>query len=180
MPVLKLISDLLNSEHKYMDFLYSYAMQQTNYNEAQAQDAVQSTIEAALRMAKCSDRQTLKNPAGFLLELCRYYASVQHGWDSREVLMENPHAADYCDLSDQLFEKLVRDDSPAELRRKLYKMKPHYLNILIMRFFYQLSYESIAAMLECSVNAAYTRVSRAKNMAREIFMDLDENGGELH
>lgn len=178
-PNQQLIDELKELFKNSLDFLFYYTLEFTGQNEHYAQDAVQNACEAVLRAANASGVFWKERLKVLIMELCRYYAKLQCDEAYQEVPVENPNCTELANLSDVLFEKMVRDDSPVELRKKLTSIKPHYYEVLILRFFYQLDYDSIAAILQISKNAAYARVSRAKDMAEAIYLDLDENGGGM-
>lgn len=82
-------------------------------------------------------------------------------------------------------EKEAVDSSPTadivweqkELQQQVEKMlntlKPEHKTVIVLRDMMELSYEEIAAVLNCSTGTVKSRLSRARNILRKIFINRE-------
>ncbi|GAA4290261.1 RNA polymerase sigma factor [Aestuariibaculum suncheonense] len=65
-------------------------------------------------------------------------------------------------------DKLITDQHLAKLLRDIKKLKPHYQEIINMRYFQELSYKEISVQLKEPINNVKVKLLRAKKLLAEI------------
>ena len=75
-----------------------------------------------------------------------------------EILDESPSAED----------KLITEQNLAKLLRDIKKLKPHYQEIINLRYFQELSYKEISEELNEPINNVKVKLLRAKKLLAEI------------
>ncbi|MFD1162786.1 MULTISPECIES: RNA polymerase sigma factor [Hwangdonia] len=78
--------------------------------------------------------------------------------DAFQVLDESPSPED----------KLITEQHLAKLLRDIKKLKPHYQEIINLRYFQELSYKEISAELNEPINNVKVKLLRAKKLLAEI------------
>nr|WP_299388470.1 sigma-70 family RNA polymerase sigma factor [Allomuricauda sp.] len=81
-----------------------------------------------------------------------------HGDEVKRVLDETPSAED----------QLITEQNLANLLRDIKKLKPHYQEVINLRYFNELSYAEIAKKLNEPVNNIKVKLLRAKKLLAEI------------
>ena len=129
-----------------------------------AEDAAQETFaKAATGMARLKNRQQF---AAWLAAICRNTARQMQRARAKSKLTT---------LNDYL--PTESPDNKNEridiVRRAVWKLRPNYREPLILRYYDNMPYERIAALLDISIQAVNGRLSRAK---RKIAKHLKRNG----
>ncbi|WP_417619603.1 RNA polymerase sigma factor [Oceanihabitans sediminis] len=75
-----------------------------------------------------------------------------------QILDETPSAED----------KLITEQNLAKLLRDIKKLKPHYQEVINLRYFQELSYKEISAQLNEPINNVKVKLLRAKKLLAEI------------
>jgi RNA polymerase sigma-70 factor (ECF subfamily) len=75
-----------------------------------------------------------------------------------EVLDETPSAED----------KLITEQNLAKLLRDIKRLKPHYQEVINLRYFQELSYKEISSELDEPINNVKVKLLRAKKLLAEI------------
>lgn len=75
-----------------------------------------------------------------------------------QVLDESPSAED----------KLINEQHLAKLLRDIKKLKPHYQEVINLRYFQELSYKEISSSLNEPINNVKVKLLRAKKLLAEI------------
>lgn len=65
-------------------------------------------------------------------------------------------------------DKLITEQNLAKLLRDIKKLKPHYQNIINLRYFQELSYKEISAELNEPINNVKVKLLRAKKLLANI------------
>ncbi len=81
--------------------------------------------------------------------------------DAFQVLDESPSPED----------KLITEQHLAKLLRDIKKLKPHYQEIINLRYFQELSYKEISKELEEPINNVKIKLLRAKKLLSEIIRE---------
>ncbi len=68
-------------------------------------------------------------------------------------------------------DKIITEQNLAQLLRDIKELKPHYQEIINLRYFQELSYKEIAAKLDESMNNVKVKLLRAKKLLAEIIQD---------
>ncbi|WP_026450590.1 RNA polymerase sigma factor [Aequorivita capsosiphonis] len=65
-------------------------------------------------------------------------------------------------------DRLIREQNLAELLRYIKLLKPHYQDVINLRYFHEMSYNEIAESLEEPLNNVKVRLLRARKLLAEI------------
>ena len=65
-------------------------------------------------------------------------------------------------------DKLIKEQNLAKLLRDIKKLKPHYQEVINLRFFQEMSYKDISETLGESINNVKVKLLRAKKLLAEI------------
>ena len=71
-------------------------------------------------------------------------------------------------------DKIITEQNLAKLLRDIKKLKPHYQEVINLRYFQELSYKEIAAQLNEPVNNIKIKLLRAKKLLAEIIQRHEE------
>lgn len=72
-------------------------------------------------------------------------------------------------------DKLITEQNLAELLRFIKQLKPHYQDVINLRYFQEMSYNEIAETLEESLNNVKVRLLRARKLLAEIITQHRQN-----
>ena len=75
---------------------------------------------------------------------------------------------DVIDESPSPEDKLITEQNLAKLLRDIKKLKPHYQEVINLRYFNELSYNEISAQLDEPINNIKVKLLRAKKLLAEI------------
>ena len=81
---------------------------------------------------------------------------------------ENDDFYDVIDESPSPEDKLITEQNLAKLLRDIKKLKPHYQEVINLRYFNELSYNEISAQLDEPINNIKVKLLRAKKLLAEI------------
>ncbi|WP_027124414.1 RNA polymerase sigma factor [Gelidibacter mesophilus] len=77
---------------------------------------------------------------------------------------------DIIDESPSPEDKLITEQNLAKLLRDIKKLKPHYQEVINLRYFQELSYKEISEELNEPINNVKVKLLRAKKLLAEIIM----------
>ncbi len=155
---------------EYLDGLYSYALVLSR-NQAEAQDLVQETCLHALRaMERLRPDSNVKSwlftiLRNIWLNQLRQRKTVpaivdldsdEHGANRAVDSSKDPHAAFVSDLERE------------QVRHAIEQLPLEFREIILLREYEELSYEEIAAMLQCPVGTVMSRLARARSRLRDL------------
>lgn len=87
---------------------------------------------------------------------------------SRTSDASEEHVGKIIDDSPTPEDKLITEQNLAELLRFIKELKPHYQEVINLRYFQEMSYNEIAETLEEPLNNVKVRLLRAKKLLSEI------------
>ena len=67
-------------------------------------------------------------------------------------------------------DKLITEQNLAELLKDIKKLKPHYQQVINLRYFQELSYNEISKEIEAPINNVKIKLLRAKKLLAEIIL----------
>ena len=67
-------------------------------------------------------------------------------------------------------DKLIKKQNLAELLKDIKKLKPHYQQVINLRYFQELSYIEISKEIKAPVNNVKIKLLRAKKLLAEIIL----------
>jgi len=160
---------------EYLDGLYSYALVLSR-NPTEAEDLVQETCLRALRaMERLRPDSNIKSwlftiLRNIWLNHLRQRKTVsdvveldsdEYGADRAVDSSKDPHAAYVSDLERE------------QVRQAIEQLPLEFREIILLREYEELSYEEIAAMLQCPVGTVMSRLARARSKLRDLLLGID-------
>ena len=156
----------------YWDAVYGFQLKRT-HNENDAEDITIQTFSKAFdKIDTFNEKYTFKTwlitiSKNIHIDLLRKEKnSITHviskdGRDIFQVLDESPSPED----------KLITEQHLAKLLRDIKKLKPHYQEVINLRYFQELSYKEISKELKEPINNVKVKLLRAKKLLAEIIRE---------
>ena len=156
---------------EFVDGLYSYALMLSR-NSAEAEDLVQETCLRAIRaMDKLRPDSNVKSWLFTILRNIwfnevrrRRGAPTALDIDLDEISIDSAVAPPPKDPHAVYVSKIERD----QVRAAIQQLSVEFREIVILREYEELSYQEIAAVLECPVGTVMSRLARARAQLREM------------
>ena len=157
---------------RYWDNVYGFQLKRT-HNENDAEDITIQTFSKAFDKINTFDENYTfktwliaisKNIHIDLLRKEKNSITQVISKDDRDVFQvvdESPSAED----------KLITEQHLAKLLRDIKKLKPHYQEVINLRYFQELSYKEISKELEEPMNNIKVKLLRAKKLLAEIIRE---------
>ena len=159
----------------YIDGLFGYAMVLTR-NPAEAADLVQETYVRALK-ARASLRPG-SNVKSWLFTILRniWLNQLRHERTAPEIVELEAHQ----DIADVAIEtskdphaQYVSKIEQEMVRNAIQQLPAEFREIIILREYEELSYQEIAAMLDCPAGTVMSRLARARSKLR-LMLSVNE------
>ncbi len=154
----------------FWDNVYGFQLKRT-HNENDAEDITIQTFSKAFdRIETFNDKYTFKTwlitiSKNIYIDLLRkeknsitQVISKDDRGEVFQVLDESPSAED----------KLITEQHLAKLLRDIKKLKPHYQEVINLRYFQELSYKEISKELKEPMSNIKVKLLRAKKLLAEI------------
>jgi len=84
------------------------------------------------------------------------------------ISKDNPEVFQVLDESPSPEDKLITEQNLAKLLRDIKKLKPHYQEVINLRYFQEFSYKEISEELKEPINNVKVKLLRAKKLLAEI------------
>jgi RNA polymerase sigma-70 factor (ECF subfamily) len=157
---------------EYLDGLYSYALVLSR-NQAEAQDLVQETCLRALRaMERLRPDSNVKS---WLFTILRniWLNQLRQRKGAPDVV--DLDSDEYCenravDSSKDPYAAYVSDLEGVQVRQAIEQLPREFREIILLREYEELSYEEIAAMLQCPIGTVMSRLARARSKLRDLLV----------
>ena len=159
----------------YWNDVYGFQLKRTE-NENDAEDITIQTFSKAFDKIKTyNDKYIFKTwlitiSKNIHIDLVRKRnSSIQSKINTKnedavyEIRDESPTAED----------KIIREQNLAKLLRDIKKLKPHYQEVINLRYFQELSYKEISIDLNESINNVKVKLLRAKKLLSQILTNPD-------
>ncbi len=93
-----------------------------------------------------------------------------HTTDASEEIVEK-----IADDTPTAEDKLITEQNLAELLQFIKKLKPHYQDVINLRYFHEMSYNEISETLEEPLNNVKVRLLRARKLLAEIIIQNNKD-----
>jgi RNA polymerase sigma-70 factor (ECF subfamily) len=155
---------------EYVDGLYSYALVLSR-NRTEAEDLVQETC---LRAIRAMDRlQPHSNAKSWLFTILRnIWFNQLRQWRTAPEIVEldldgnGPNKA--ADTGKDPHATYVSNIEQQQVRTAIQQLPVEFREIIILREYEELSYQEIAAVLECPLGTVMSRLARARAKLRDL------------
>ena len=156
---------LLNT---YWQDVYNYQLSKTN-DEDEAEDiTIKSFAKAFDKLHAFNDKYNFKT---WLITISKniYIDHLRKKKKATISIHKSNHKVyDIKDNSPSVEDKIITEQNLATLLAYIKKLKPHYQEIIQLRFFQELSYKEIAEELNEPMNNVKVKLLRAKKLLAEI------------
>ena len=155
---------------EYLDGLYGYAMVLSR-NSAEAEDLVQETCLRALRgVDGLRDDSSAKS---WLFSILRnvWLNQLRHRRTAPDVVeldSDGSEAIEPADTGQDPHSAYVNKIEREQVRAAIQQLPVEFREIIILREYEELSYQEIAAVLECPPGTVMSRLARARSKLREL------------
>ena len=154
---------------EYWNKVYGFQLKQTK-NENDAEDIAIQTF------AKAFDKiQTFNPNYKFSTWLISISKNIRIDLiRKRKTEFIKPHQSDendYYDIADNtpsIEDKIIIEQNLAKLLRDIKKLKPHYQEVIQLRYFQELSYKEISIELKEPINNVKVKLLRSKKLLAQI------------
>ncbi len=150
--------------------IYGFLLKRTK-NENDAEDlAIQTFSRAFDKIATYDERYTFTTwlttiAKNLHIDLERKKKSSVN---SKTTEVDEEHEQNIVDESPTPEDKLIREQNLARLLQDIKQLKPHYQEVINLRYFQELSYLEIAEELKEPINNVKVKLLRAKKLLAEI------------
>jgi RNA polymerase sigma-70 factor (ECF subfamily) len=155
---------------EYVDGLYSYALILSR-NRAEAEDLVQETCLRAIRAM--GRLRPDSNPKSWLFTILRnVWFNQLRRWRTSPDIVEldldgdGPNKA--ADNAKDPLASYVSNIEQQQVRAAIQQLPVEFREIIILREYEELSYQEIAAVLECPQGTVMSRLARARSKLRDL------------
>lgn len=87
---------------------------------------------------------------------------------------DNDEFYNIADESPSPEDKLITEQNLAKLLKEIKKLKPHYQEVINLRYFQELTYKEISEQLNAPINNVKVKLLRAKKLLAEIIKNDNE------
>ncbi|MBR9914892.1 MAG: sigma-70 family RNA polymerase sigma factor [Algicola sp.] len=155
---------------KFWNSVYGFQLKRTE-NENDAEDITIQTFSKAFdKIHTYNDRYEFLTwlitiSKNIHIDLIRKQNSTISGTSSNE---QNDGYYTIIDESPSPEDKLITEQNLAKLLRDIKKLKPHYQEVINLRYFQEFSYKEISESLNEPINNVKVKLLRAKKLLAEI------------
>jgi RNA polymerase sigma-70 factor (ECF subfamily) len=156
----------------YWDDVYGFQLKRT-HNENDAEDITIQTFSKAFDKI-----ETYKESFTFKTWLITISKNIHIDLLRKEknsitqvISKDDRKAFEVLDESPSAEDKLITEQHLAKLLRDIKKLKPHYQEVINLRYFQELSYKEISKELDEPMNNIKVKLLRAKKLLAEIIME---------
>jgi RNA polymerase sigma-70 factor, ECF subfamily len=160
---------------EYLDGLYSYALVLSR-NRAEAEDLVQETCLRALRVMERLRPDS--NVKSWLFTILRniWLNELRQRRTAPEIveLASDEHSANRAvDVAKDPYAAYVSNVERERVRDAIQQLPVEFREIILLREYEELSYEEIAALLDCPPGTVMSRLARARSKLRDLLSATD-------
>lgn len=153
---------------EYIDGLYSYALVLTR-NRSEAEDLVQETYVRA--MGAMGRLRAESNVKSWLFTILRniWFNQLRQQRTAQLVAMDGKESpTDIADTANDPYALYVRKMEHQQVREAIQQLPVDFREIILLREFEELSYQEIAAVLDCPAGTVMSRLARARAKLRTL------------
>ncbi|MGS4346744.1 RNA polymerase sigma factor [Myroides odoratus] len=167
-------TSLLN---QYWSEVYYFILKQTG-NETDAEDITIETFSKAFSSITSYNSQFAFNTWLLTIAKNTHIDLIRKRKDIHfvDITDEEQQYINIVDDSDTIEEELIREQNLEIFKNYIRLLKPHYQEVIELRFFQELSYNEIASILNEPLNNVKIKIMRAKKLLAEIILkQIDQN-----
>lgn len=150
----------------HLDSAYNLARWMTR-NQTDAEDVAQEAVMRAFRFFNTFRGEDARV---WLLTIVRntYFTWIRRQMPQRDATEFDEHLHSDIETAITPEAQLLRQATRDQVRRGIERLPQEYREVILMRELEQLSYKEIAAVTESPLGTVMSRLSRARNMLRQL------------
>jgi len=156
--------------HNYWDKVYGFQLKRIQ-NENDAEDITIQTFSKAFDKIETYDSKYAFNTWLITISKNIHIDIVRKQKNSiKQAISSSDDNAVYqvVDETPSVEDKLITEQNLAKLLRDIKKLKPHYQEVINLRYFQEISYKEISDELKEPINNIKVKLLRAKKLLAEI------------
>tara|TARA_R110002020_G_scaffold17804_8_gene63055 strand:+ start:16976 stop:17524 length:549 start_codon:yes stop_codon:yes gene_type:complete len=156
--------------HNYWDKVYGFQLKRIQ-NENDAEDITIQTFSKAFDKIETYDSKYAFNTWLITISKNIHIDIIRKQKNSiKQAITSSDDNAVYqvVDETPSVEDKLITEQNLAKLLRDIKKLKPHYQEVINLRYFQELSYKEISDELKEPINNIKVKLLRAKKLLAEI------------
>ena len=158
---------------EYLDGLYGYAMALSR-NTSEAEDLVQETCLRALRSMNGLRAEGSRKSWLFTILRNVWLNQLRHQRTAGKIVeldADGSQANEPVDRAPDPHTDYVSKVEREQVRIAIRELPAEFREIIILREYEELSYQEIAAILECPAGTVMSRLARARSRLRELLVE---------
>lgn len=167
-------TSLLN---QYWSEVYHFMLKQTG-NETDAEDITIETFSKAFSSIESYDSKFAFNTWLITIAKNTHIDLIRKRRNLHfvDITDEEQQYNNIIDDSETIEDELIREQNLEIFKNYIRLLKPHYQEVIELRFFQELSYNEIASILNEPLNNVKIKIMRAKKLLAEIILkQIDQN-----
>ncbi len=140
-------------------------------NEADTDDITIETFAKAFEKIKTYNPEFQFNTWLIAIAKNVHVDMIRKRKSSPFITLDNIENSEFLNLPDTSLsaeDELIQEQNLARLLQYIKELKPHYQEVIQLRYFQEMSYQEIADKLEQPLSNVKIRILRAKNLLAEI------------
>ncbi|SDH78529.1 RNA polymerase sigma factor [Myroides phaeus] len=162
----------------YWSEVYNYILKRSA-NEADSEDITIETFSKAFSSINSYKPEFAFNT--WLISIAKnvHIDMIRRRKNMSFVDLNDEYNSEYSNIVDDtsnIEDKLIKEQSLAIFKNYIKLLKPHYQEVIELRFFQELSYNEISEVLNEPLNNVKVKIMRAKKLLAEIILkQIDHN-----
>lgn len=162
----------------YWPEVYNFILKRTA-NEADSEDITIETFSKAFSSIKNYKPEFAFNT--WLISIAKnvHIDMIRRRKNMSFIDLNDEYNSEYSNIVDDtsnVEDKLIKEQNLAIFKNYIQLLKPHYQEVIELRFFQELSYNEIAEVLNEPLNNVKVKIMRAKKLLAEIILkQIDHN-----
>lgn len=159
--------------HNYWDKVYGFQLKRIQ-NENDAEDITIQTFSKAFDKIETYDSKYAFNTWLITISKNIHIDIIRKQKNSiKQAISSSDDNAVYqvVDETPSVEDNLITEQNLAKLLRDIKKLKPHYQEVINLRYFQELSYKEISDQLKEPINNIKVKLLRAKKLLAEIIQN---------
>lgn len=162
----------------YWSEIYNYILKRSA-NEADSEDITIETFSKAFSSINSYKPEFAFNT--WLISIAKnvHIDMIRKRKNMSFVDLNDEYNSEYSNIVDDtsnVEDKLIKEQNLAIFKNYIQLLKPHYQEVIELRFFQELSYNEIAEVLNEPLNNVKVKIMRAKKLLAEIILkQIDHN-----
>ena len=157
---------------EYLDGLYSYALALSR-NRAEAEDLVQETCLRAIRAMESLRAESSAKSWLFTILRNIWFNQLRQRRTAPEIVeldLDGTGPNQAADTAKDPHATYVSNIEQEQVRTAIKQLSQEFREIIILREYEGLSYQEIAAVLECPLGTVMSRLARARRKLRDLLL----------